>query len=696
MTTLRNLFPQSSVSRQLIWITALFILTIVGIILFTIFTLQNQKQDALVVDLAGRQRMLHQRHMKEIILASQGHEIDYQGTRDLLLHTLQALIHGGMANINLQTHEQGLLPPAPNAEIVQKLEEQQALLREMMSKSNRFLASRSTTSDRFSDLNELLVLTVRLQDVSNEAVKLFDANSSEKISGMVEWEILISGIVGILGILLSRQVILMTKALEQTLVVQKQSERSLRESQSQYAQILDSAMDAIITINQEQRILLFNRAAEQMFQVPSGEVKGQVFTQLLSQSSCHLLTQHMDALCHRTGMGGYIWEEEGFVGRRRNGEEFPAEATLSKTTVADQNLYTIIFRDMNERRRMEAELVELQRNMSLHELTGHLQFHDFVGASSSLNVVFQQINKVARTDATVLITGETGTGKELVAQAIHNLSTRSEQRLFKVNCAALPKELVESELFGHEKGAFTGAISQKKGRFEMASGGTLLLDEIGELPLETQSKLLRVLQEQVFERVGGHQALHTDVRIIAATNRDLEQAVREGTFRKDLLYRLNIFPIHIPPLRERKEDVPVLTRHFIEIFSDRLRKPIESISPGALERLHHYDWPGNVRELANIIERAVILCEGTMIQIHHISLPATFSKVLDQPFPSLEEAEREHILKALERTGGIVGGTKGAATLLGLNRSTLLSRMRKLGIGPRLSSINGGDISPPR
>jgi transcriptional regulator with GAF, ATPase, and Fis domain len=286
---------------------------------------------------------------------------------------------------------------------------------------------------------------------------------------------------------------------------------------------------------------------------------------------------------------------------------------------------------------------------------------------------------VAPTDATVLLLGETGTGKELIARAIHRLSRRQRSPMVKVNCGALPATLVESELFGHERGAFTGAVQQKKGRFELAHRGTIFLDEVGELPLDAQVKLLRVLQEQEFERVGGTQTVRVDARVVAATNRDLAAEVQRGGFRADLIYRLKIFPIHVPPLRERRDDVPLLAQHFVREFCGRMGRHIDRIDARALDRLLEYDWPGNVRELANILERGVILCRGSVLQEIHLALPSAARPKSDD-LCTLEEAERRHILKALERSGGVLAGPRGAAQMLGLNRSTLWSRMKKLGI----------------
>jgi formate hydrogenlyase transcriptional activator len=251
-----------------------------------------------------------------------------------------------------------------------------------------------------------------------------------------------------------------------------------------------------------------------------------------------------------------------------------------------------------------------------------------------------------------------------------------------VNCAALPATLAESELFGYERGAFTGAMQQKKGRFELAHHGTIFLDEVGELPLDMQVKLLRVLQEQEIERLGGTQTLRVDVRVVAATNRDLDEAVRRGTFRADLFYRLNIFPIRVPPLRERRADVPLLASHFVRQFAERMGKPARRIAERTLGRLADYDWPGNVRELANVVERAVILCGGTVVQDEHIGTLRLPQPAVADGFPTLEEIERQHLQRALERAGGVLAGPNGAARLLGMSRSTAWSRMRKLGVIP--------------
>jgi len=303
-------------------------------------------------------------------------------------------------------------------------------------------------------------------------------------------------------------------------------------------------------------------------------------------------------------------------------------------------------------------------------------YREMVGDSPEWQRVMQQIETVAPTNATVLVLGETGTGKELIARAIHNRSSRREQTFVKLNCSAVPGGLLESELFGHEKGAFTGAISQQLGRFELAHKGTLLLDEIGDIPLELQPKLLRALQEQQFERLGNPRTLKVDVRVIASTNRNLLELVRQRQFRDDLYYRLNVFPIIVPPLRERRADIPSLVRHFVQKHAERMRRRIDHIPPEAIETLMQGDWPGNVRELENLIERAVILSNGNTLHLPTNELQHPASTTVT----SLQRAERDWILFALRECHGVVGGPDGAAARLGLKRTTLNSRMKKLGI----------------
>jgi DNA-binding NtrC family response regulator len=303
-------------------------------------------------------------------------------------------------------------------------------------------------------------------------------------------------------------------------------------------------------------------------------------------------------------------------------------------------------------------------------------FDDIVGKSAGLKAVLEQVDVVAPTDSTVLINGETGTGKELVARAIHKISSRSNRAFVKLNCAAIPSGLLESELFGHEKGAFTGAVAQRIGRFELANGGTLFLDEVGDIPLELQPKLLRVLQEQEFERLGSTRTIRADVRLVAATNRDLVQLTAEKQFREDLYFRLNVFPIRIPPLREREGDIPHLVRHYVCKYAQRMNKQIETIPEPAMAQLCHYSWPGNVRELQNFIERAVILTSGKVLRVQISDVQVSGSETPD----TLKDVEREHILQILRETMGVIGGRRGAAVRLGLPRTTLMSKMDRLGI----------------
>ncbi len=318
------------------------------------------------------------------------------------------------------------------------------------------------------------------------------------------------------------------------------------------------------------------------------------------------------------------------------------------------------------------------------EIRGELNFEEIVGRSAALRHVLREIETVAPTDSTVLIYGETGTGKELIARAIHNLGLRARNNFVKLNCAAIPTGLLESEMFGHEKGAFTGAVTQRIGRFELANHGTVFLDEIGEIPLELQPKLLRVLQEREFERLGNSRTLRSDARLIAATNRDLSAMVEDRQFRADLFYRLNVFPVHVPPLRDRQEDIPLLVRHFVQHFARRMSKAIDTIPNDTMTALVRYHWPGNIRELQNLIERAVILTPGPVLNVPLRDLPAAVQPVpavtASRKIETLEEAERRHILEALTAADWVISGPAGAAEMLGLKRTTLQARMEKLGI----------------
>jgi formate hydrogenlyase transcriptional activator len=364
---------------------------------------------------------------------------------------------------------------------------------------------------------------------------------------------------------------------------------------------------------------------------------------------------------------------------RKNGEPFTADEVDLLVQVARQIAIAtenaLAYRELSQMKDARAtEKLYLEDEIRFDQNLGSM-----IGESPAFQAVLRSIQVVAPTDATVLVQGETGTGKELVARAIHDLSGRSKRSFIKVNCAAIPATLLESELFGHEKGSFTGAFAQKIGRFELAHQGTLFLDEVGEIPLELQSKLLRAIQEQELERLGGNRTIRVDVRFIAATNRNLKQMVDEGKFRSDLYYRLHVFPLTVPPLRERKEDIALLIRYFTQKHAKRMNRPIQSIPSAAIEALTNYEWPGNIRELQNVIERSVILTSGQVLQI---ALPEIAKSAASFPrTPRLEEsAERERILRALRESDGRVSGPNGAADRLGLRRTTLQSRMKKLHI----------------
>ena len=339
-----------------------------------------------------------------------------------------------------------------------------------------------------------------------------------------------------------------------------------------------------------------------------------------------------------------------------------------------------------------------ERLSGAEQVSYERRFEQIIGNSSALEAVLEQVERVAPTDSTVLIEGETGTGKELIAHAVHNLSARCGKPFVRLNCAAIPLDLLESELFGHEKGAFTGAIAQKIGRFELADRGTLFLDEVGDIPPALQPKLLRVLQEQEFERLGSAHTHHVNVRLVAATNRDLAEMVSRGEFRSDLYYRLNVFPIQLPALRNRREDISALVTHFAEIFGRRMGKPIEEIPPETMSALNSYGWPGNIRELQNLIERAVILSNNGVLpnplppvgaQAAAIAPSATTA-----PVTTLRDSERELIMRTLEGVGWVIGGSKGAAAKLGLKRTTLIHKMQKLGIS-RPSTQNHQSVVAP-
>lgn len=462
---------------------------------------------------------------------------------------------------------------------------------------------------------------------------------------------------------------------EQRLMMQ-----ALAESEQRFSLILSSAMDAIVTVDQQQRITLFNAAAARIFRCTAGFAIGQLIESFIVPDCYQLFKQFM--VFDNATAKAQTWAPEGLHARRVDGEEFPIEATFSPLEANGERFYTIILRDVNDRHLAEEKLERLQQEKGyLQEIINDDHNpDDFISGSKEMRAVMAQVRMVSRTDTPVLLLGETGTGKELLARAIHELSDRSAAILVKVNCAALPAELIESELFGHEKGAFTGATQQRKGRFELADGGSLFLDELGELSMSAQAKLLRVLQEQEFERVGGSETIKVNVRLLGATHRNLAEEVAAGRFRSDLYYRLNVFPVDVPALRQRIADIPLLAHFFLTKYARKFGKALDGINPAGLEQLRQYPWPGNVRELQNVIERAVILSPGPLLEIPPLQSARAHPEAATGKLKTLEAVEREHITRTLEATGWQISGVKGAAAILGMNPNTLRSRMLKLGI----------------
>jgi len=451
----------------------------------------------------------------------------------------------------------------------------------------------------------------------------------------------------------------------------------LKENEEQLRDLFDEAPIAYVHEGLDSKFIRANRAALRSFGITPDQVEGTYGSSFVPDTpdAQRRLKEAFASLGRGTDTSGVVLE----LRRKDNGKPLWIQ-WWSRPDKTGQFTRTM-FIDITERVLMEQEKARLEeQNVYLQEeIKGTHNFEELIGSSSTLKKVLKNVERVAPTDSTVLITGETGTGKELIARAIHNLSPRKNKPLVKVNCAAIPAGLIESELFGHEKGSFTGALTKKMGRFELADKGTIFLDEIGELPLDLQSKLLRVLQEGEFERVGGAQTFKVNVRVIAATNRDLEQQSKTGHYRPDLYYRLNVFPIHLPALREREGDIPLLAQYFVRKFATDFGKKIDRVPEGMMTALQRYQWPGNIRELEHVIERAVILSEGSQLEpIDWLSQPggkAAFGKTL-----TLEEIERQHIVDVLDQTNWRVSGEKGAAKILGLNPTTLEARMKKLDI----------------
>ena len=471
------------------------------------------------------------------------------------------------------------------------------------------------------------------------------------------------------------------------------AEAGVHEREEKLGRLVNSAMDAIIELNRNLNVTRVNPAAEKVFGCSSREIVGQLFTRFLSADSRERLANLIIELDLRPEGERYTWIPGGLSAQSALGEAFPAEATLSRFDMGREPFYTLILRNVNARLRAQQKIRSLTVETEyLREEIKELQnFDEIVGQSEPVARVLRDVEEVAGTDATVLILGETGTGKELIARAIHKNSRRREKPLIRVNCATMPATLIESELFGHEQGAFTGATKKREGRFALADGGTIFLDEIGELPVDLQVKLLRVLQEGEFEPVGSSRTQKVDVRVLAATNRDLKRATREGKFREDLYYRLNVFPIELPPLRDRGDDVGLLAANFARKFAQRMGRSIESLSENCIRRLQAYSWPGNVRELQNVIERAVITARDGRLNLDR-ALPETAKEIGAETVTAgeaprrvrtakeLEELERANLVAALEATGWRVAGETGAAQLLGMKPTTLSSRIKALGI----------------
>lgn len=472
-------------------------------------------------------------------------------------------------------------------------------------------------------------------------------------------------------------------------------DRALQEREQQLSRLFDGAMDAIVELDASLHITNLNEAATRVFGRPAAKAVGAEFGDFLIAESRGKLAYLISELQRQPAGRQSLWIPDGLEGIRPDGSRFPAEATLSRYGQGGHTFYTLILRNIDER--LEAE----KRIRSLTDETTYLRaeldalhgFDEIVGDSLPLRRVLADVERVAATDATVLITGETGTGKELIARAIHRRSLRSAKPLITVNCAAIPDNLQESEFFGHEKGAFTGAVQRRDGRFKLADGGTIFLDEVGEMGRDLQAKLLRVLQEGEFEPVGSSRTLRVNVRVIAATNRDLEQMARDGSFRADLLYRLNVFPIHLPPLRERERDVVLLAETFARAFARKRGKSATSFTEEIKARLLRYQWPGNVRELQNVIERGFITSlDGSTLNLdralpdtapRHFSASSSVDAQSEEPLltgADLKNLERRNIERALAAAKGKISGPGGAADLLGINPNTLASRMKALGL----------------
>ncbi len=477
------------------------------------------------------------------------------------------------------------------------------------------------------------------------------------------------------------------------------AEKEIEDKEKKLRRIVNSAMDGIIDLDYNFVIRMMNPAAEKLFHCELSNAVGNNFLNLLSEQGKNIFKNSINELQKLPEGEKYIWITDSLNIRCKNGAEFPAEATISQYEVNNEIFFTVILRNINEKLAAEKKIqnLELETEYLKEEIKLLNDFDEIIGQSKPVMNLLKEINLVAKTNSTVLISGETGTGKELVARAIHSASERKSKQLIKVNCSAIPAALIESEFFGHVPGAFTGATKPRIGRFQIADGGTIFLDEIGDLQLDLQSKLLRVLQEGEFEPVGSSETKKVDVRVIAATNRNLKEEVKAGKFRQDLYYRLNVYPIIVPPLRERGNDIIKLANEFILRYSRKLGKEIPRLTHESIKRLISYNWPGNVRELQNVIERAVIISKNDKIILDKI-LPDNYDtknntvrdaetkeKILSQE--ELLNLEKENIIRALNSTSWKISGKDGAARLLGLPPTTLNSRLKGLGIKKNKNTV---------
>jgi len=479
------------------------------------------------------------------------------------------------------------------------------------------------------------------------------------------------------------------------------AERELRQSEDRFRDLFDEAPIAYVHEGLDSKFIRANRTAMRVLGITPEDVPTMVGIDLAPKTpeAQARIKEAFESIGKGTDTSGVVLE----LNRKNDGRQIFIQ-WWSRPDPSGTYTRTM-FVDITERVLMEREQQRLQsQNRYLQEeIKSVHNFEEIIGASPGLLRVLESVRRVAPTDATVLINGETGTGKELVARAIHSASRRADRPFIKLNCAALPAGLVESELFGHEKGAFSGAVQKREGRFELANGGTIFLDEIGELPLDVQAKLLRVLQEQEFERVGSSKTLKVDVRVVAATNRDLRRAVREGEFREDLYYRLAVFPVQLPPLRERAEDIPLLVQFFAQKYAPRVGRRVDGVEPETLLAFSRYPWPGNIRELENLVERALILNNSAALQVAPellaVTAPMAHARPLDagvddEPTATSDDIEssglhhvqREHILRVLKATRWVIEGNSGAAVKLGLKPATLRHRMKKLGIAREMAS----------